>query len=273
MDTTDVVVAAAKALARAARFAEAAALLDLPSLAADHPAVAVARADVAVSADWHHGAITATDTLVAAAAVVEASDDAAARWDLGFLFLRHAYSRQLADPATHVGSAAGRASEHIADLRRQATTLRDDAPADPRRGWAEFYLGVIADNVFGEREAAPAHYTAALKVAEQYDDDLLAFEALRHLGDHTRDDGDEALTRQQWERSAWHAARAGAVRPALAQQMLLAVAARDRGDEAGAVLLAGEIARWAGAIGARRVVAEAEAFLAGQDVTKAPDDA
>jgi hypothetical protein len=57
----------------------------------------------------------------------------------------------------------------------------------------------------------------------------------------------------------------------LSQQVLLAVLARDRGDEAGAAALAAEIARWAAALGARHIAAQAHAFLAGVDPTAPPE--
>jgi hypothetical protein len=56
----------------------------------------------------------------------------------------------------------------------------------------------------------------------------------------------------------------------LAQQLLLAVLAREAGDEAGARLLAGEIVRWAAAAGAVRIQAQAAAFLDGADPTAPP---
>jgi hypothetical protein len=56
----------------------------------------------------------------------------------------------------------------------------------------------------------------------------------------------------------------------LTQQLLLALWARDTGDEAGATALAREIARWAGAIGADHVRAQAAGFLAGADPTAPP---
>jgi len=58
----------------------------------------------------------------------------------------------------------------------------------------------------------------------------------------------------------------------LSQQMLLAVLARDAGDEAGAAALAAEIARWAAALGAERLAAQANGFLAGADPTAPPPD-
>jgi hypothetical protein len=47
---------------------------------------------------------------------------------------------------------------------------------------------------------------------------------------------------------------------------------RDEGDEAGARAIAGEVVRWATAIGAVGAARQAEAFLAGVDPTRAPDD-
>jgi hypothetical protein len=56
----------------------------------------------------------------------------------------------------------------------------------------------------------------------------------------------------------------------LAQQLLLAVLARDAGDEAGARALATETRRWAEAVGAVRVAGQASAFLVGVDPTQPP---
>jgi len=46
----------------------------------------------------------------------------------------------------------------------------------------------------------------------------------------------------------------------LSQQILLAMLARDTGDTAGATLLAREIARWADAIGAESLAAQAKSL-------------
>lgn len=140
------------------------------------------------------------------------------------------------------------------------------APDEIRRGWAEFYLGVIADNLYGERDAAPSHYLAALRAGEA-GDDLLAREALRHLGDHDHDNGDHELALDRWQQATALGARAGRVTGTLSQQILLAVLARDAGDEAGARAVAREVARWAGAIGAKSIEVQASAFLDGTDPT------
>jgi len=254
----DSVLAAVRALLRAARFTEACDLL-----AGNHdPAFALARVEAALARDWHHGAITPVAVLRAAEPAVARSGDVRAIWTLDYLTVRRDYAAQFVepDPGTH-----GR-------LVRRATAVRDNAPDELCWGWAEFYLGLIADNVTGERDTAPTHYHRAVTVAEQHDDDLLLFETQRHLGDHAHDDGNAELARQLWESSTRHAARAGTTTGTLAQHLLLAVLARDRGDEAGAALLAGEIARWTGAIGATRMHARTSAFLAGEDITQPPDD-
>ena len=148
--------------------------------------------------------------------------------------------------------------------------MRAQAPDDRRQGWAEMYLGLIADNLYAEREAAPAHYEVALRIGESHDD-LLAREALRHLGDHDHDGGDYDRALACWTRATELGARSGLVPGTLSQQMLLAVLARDSGDEAGASALAEEIRRWAGAIGAAALEAEASGFRAGVDPTAPPD--
>ncbi|GIF78181.1 hypothetical protein Asi02nite_76990 [Asanoa siamensis] len=104
-----------------------------------------------------------------------------------------------------------------------------------------------------------AHYLAALQAGEAGDD--LLREALRHLGDHDHDNGDLKAARERWERATAVGARAGLVSGTLSQQMVLAIVARSEGDEAGAVRLAKEIARWAAAVGAWRLSSQAEAFI------------
>ncbi len=100
------------------------------------------------------------------------------------------------------------------------------------------------------------------------DDPLLTQEALRHLGDHGHDAGDYELPGNGGTRRRRSGPGAGAVLGTLSQQMLLAVLARDAGDEAGAVALAREIERWAGALGAKTIEVQATAFLAGVDPTR-----
>lgn len=256
----EVVASTVRALLRAARFSEADDLLRSVG-AADEPVLALVRVEAALARDWHHGDVTAVEVLRAAEPVVARSNDGVASWALELSFVRRDYAERFLS-----GAGAG---EHGA-LTRRATMLRDTAPDEICRGWAEFYLGLIADNLTGRRETAPANYHRALSAARRHGDDVLIFETLRHLGDHAHDDADPVLAQQHWERSARHAARAGYVAGTLAQQLLLAVLARDRGDESAALLLAGEVNRWAGAIRAGRTQTLSRAFLAGQDPTRPP---
>ncbi|MFF1742358.1 hypothetical protein [Streptomyces mirabilis] len=247
--------------------------------------LALAAAEVALESDWFGGTALAGPRLAAAEEFVEVLDGELAdeahsdiRWDLDFLRLRHGYLGQVrVDGAFRVGPD-GKDPDALAALRTHAERLRGQAPDDVRRGWAEMYLGLVADNLFAERDLAPGHYEAALRAGEaggaggSHDsgDDLLVREALRHLGDHDHDHGDHARARERWSRATELGARAGTVPGTLSQQLLLAVLARDAGDEAGAVALVGEIARWAGAIGAVTTEAQARGFLAGVDPTAAP---
>ncbi|MET7619753.1 hypothetical protein [Streptomyces sp. NPDC005408] len=184
--------------------------------------------------------------------------------------LRHEYVGQITGADTLQLGPEGKALEVITDLRRRAEDLREQALDEISRGWAEMYLGLIADNLFAERDAAPDHYRPALRAGEA-GDDLLAREALRHLGDHDHDHGDHERARERWERATALGARAGAVPGTLSQQLLLAVLARGTGDEAGAAALAQEIVRWAAALGAVHLEAQATAFLAGADPTEPPE--
>lgn len=268
------VVLAARELAKGGRWHTAARLLDATT-ATDIPAralLALAAADVALEGDWFGGTSMAAGRLTAAQEVFEVADVApASRWDLAFLRLRHEYFGQIIGAGGWQLGPEGKDPKVIADLRRRADDLRRQAPDEVRRGWAEMYLGLIADNLFAERDAAPAHYRAALDAGEA-GDDLLAREALRHLGDHDHDDGDHQSALERWRRAAELGARAGAVPGTLSQQVLLAVLARDSGDQAGAAALARETARWAGALGATHIEAQAIGFLDGTDPTAPPEN-
>ncbi len=131
-------------------------------------------------------------------------------------------------------------------------------------------LGWISDNLRGDRETAPGHYAEALALARVVDDPVLLFEAQRHLGDHAHDDGDHEVALAAWQESAAAAARGGHILGVLAQQLLLAVLARDAGDEAGARALATETLRWADGLGAVRLSGQVTGFLAGVDPTQPP---
>ncbi|WP_330262519.1 hypothetical protein [Streptomyces griseorubiginosus] len=277
----DELLAAARELSLAGRWERALRLLDSASCATpgDRARLALAAAEVALQSDWFGGtALTATRAEHAEKQAPSTGGgsgtgrDPGFDWDLGFVRLRHDYLRLLRGDGAFRPGPEGKDPEALTGLRRRALALREDGPDEVRRGWASMYLGLIADNLFAERTAAPAHYEAALRAGEAGGDDLLAREALRHLGDHDHDDGDHVRALERWERATALGARAGMVPGVLTQQLLLAVLARDAGDEAGATALAREIARWAEAIGMASVHAQATGFLAGTDPTAAPQE-
>ena len=251
MTCLDEILAAALDLARAGRWERALRLLD--AAGPDDPRVARTAAEVALEGDWFAG------TALAASRLATADRIGGPSWDLDFLRLRHDYRLLLNDRNPQAPTALANQAAAIAD---RAAALADRAPDGGRHGWARMYLGLILDNLVGDRAAAPAHYRVALTAG----DDLLSWEALRHLGDHDRDHDDRDAARERWERATALGARAGLVCGTLSQQMLLAVLARDGGDEPGAVRLATEVGRWAGAIGASRLRDQAAAFLAGERV-------
>ncbi|MCX5254146.1 hypothetical protein OOK27_08155 [Streptomyces canus] len=265
----DELLASARELSLAGRWDRALRLLDSTTCdtAGDRARLALAAAEVALQSDWFGG----TDLTAGRAGQAE-KESPGADWDLAFVRLRHDYFRLLRSEGTFRPGPEGKDPEALAGLRRDAHDLRGDAADEVRRGWASMYLGLIADNLFAERTAAPAHYEAALGAGESGGDDLLVREALRHLGDHDHDAGDHEGALERWRRATALGARAGMVPGVLTQQMLLAVLARDMGDEAGATALAREIARWAGAIGAEHVHAQAAGFLAGADPTAPPQE-
>ncbi len=268
------VIAAARELSKAGRWQRAAGLLEATSATGAHDRARLALAAAEVAREGRHVGVlpaTARELLKVAEETFAAVDaEPAERWDLAFLRLRLDYFEMILGTGQFQPGPAGKDIDAIRALERSAEALREAAPDEVRSGWAEFYLGLVADNLYGERDAAPAHYEIALRLGEA-GDDLLAAEALRHLGDHDHDNGDIELASERWGRATALGARTGNVGFTLAQLMLLAVLARDVGDEAGAVALAREIARWAGAIGAVRIEAQANSFLADVDPTVPPD--
>jgi hypothetical protein len=244
-----------------------------PGDAAGRLRLALAAADVADRAEMAAGAASADprfaelDELVA-----QHAGDPELTWDADWLHLRRAYSQAVRNPdgSFRVGPD-GRSEEDVAALLDHATRVHDTAPDDVRRGWASVCRGWITDNVLAEREAAPAWFAAGLAPGRD-GDDVLLFEAQRHLGDHAHDDGDLEDARVRWRESAAAGARAGHVGGTLSQTLLLAVLLRDEGDEGGARAVADVVDRWASAAGARGVAAQAEGFLAGVDPTRAPED-
>jgi len=272
--TTDLptLLAAITALENAARYDDALALVDATQVADDRDRLELlmARASVVGRRDYTRGAYSSGDH------PLDAAQELAARigtgptvaWDLAMQHLRRQYADQL------VGGIgpAGRDRVVVDAMAVEAARLRDSAPDDGRRGWACMCLGWFADNLRGDRTEAPRHYTEALTAGRAVSDPLLVFEAQRHLGDHAHDDGDHAGALAAWQESAAAAARGGHVLGVLAQQVLLAVLARDAGDEAGAQALAAETLRWADQLGATRLADQVSGFLAGVDPTAPPQE-
>ncbi|MEU3342058.1 hypothetical protein [Streptomyces sp. NPDC006668] len=265
--TIDELIASAQELSLAGRWPRALRLLDsaVPDDPADRARLARAAAEVALESDWFTGSDIAGPRLETAAEVLPEDD-----WDLGFARLRHTYGRLLVVDGALCLGPEGKDPEVLAGLRRQARDLRDGAPDEVRGGWASMYLGLITDNLFADLASAPAHYAAALAAGESGPDPLLAREALRHLGMHDHDGGNHERALERWRRATALGAGAGLVAGTLSQHLLLAVVARATGDEAGARALAAEVARWAGAVGAGRLHAQASGFLDGVDPTAAP---
>ena len=222
------VVTAATQLMHAGQWAAATSLLTAAEAedAAEREVLALALAGVAVDEDFGLQTDHAPAALAAADAVLNGS------WDLAMLKLRKDYSTAL----FHSGDR---------DLRGRVLMLIEKAPDEARQGTANFYAGVIADNLHEQPAQAVEHYNAALELGQKCDDELLVSLALRHLGHHAHTAGDLALARTQWERSTELLQKVGHLRATLAQQAILATLLRDEGDAAGSRALATEVNRWA----------------------------
>ena len=260
--------AAARDLMLAGRWDQATALLSCGSGAndAERAVLAVAEAEVAVDHDFWCRTDRGSSVLARASEVVaSAPRDPVLGYDLEFLRLRHDYAAELFGPdgVPRFGQD-GREAAVIDALAARAEGLRDAAPDGARGAAATFYAGLIADNLRGDGAAARTAFAAALSLAEEAGDDLVVSEALRHLGYHHGEAGDTEQARQMWERSAELRQRAGAVPYALSQQLLLAGLARDTGDPDQARAVAGQVRRWARALGIAILEAgAAELCLAG----------
>lgn len=261
----DAAVSAARRLARAGASDAALALLPVDSSDAR---VVLARAEVETARGYPTGVPGPRTELLRAHAVVAGSEDAVLAWDVALVQVRADLYDALFAPGTRLGSDEGRDLSAVKQLRESVDSLRGSAPDAGRRAWADFILGTVFDNLHGAREVAPALYRSALAPALAAGDDYLVYEVLRHLGDHSHDRGDMDVAREEWEASAFHAARSGSALAVLNQLILLAQLARERGDEAGATLLAAEVVRWAEGIGATRLHRQASTFAAGADPTR-----
>jgi hypothetical protein len=280
--TTTIEIAAVREaaldLALATRYDEALRLLDATRAQPDdvrgRVLLALTAADVADRAGHVLGRTEAPDRFKVLDEELAAYEpDADLAWDVDWLRVRRGYSTAIRNPdGTFRMGPEGREPGELDALVAEATRLRDEARDEARRGWASMCLGWITDNLLGQRDAAPRHYEPALVAARETGDDVLLFEAQRHLGDHAHDDGDLADARSRWQESVAAGARARHVGGVLAQQLLLAVVHRDEGDEAGARAIAGEVLRWSTAVGALSMIRQSEGFLAGVDPTKPPED-
>ena len=250
--TTDLstVLTAATALERGARFNEALDLLDsvVGLEGHDRMQLLMIRAEVVARRDHVLGSSAdgrdehPLDEVLALARQVGTGPTES--WDISMLALRRAYSDAMVreDGSPWFGPEGRDLDEVDRDAGR-------GGPA-PRRGtgrrttgWALMCLGWFNDNLRGDRVAAPASLPRGAGRRPSRGDDPLVFEAQRHLGDHAHDDGDHQGAVAAWAESTEAAARAGYLSGVLAQQLLLAVLARDAGDEAGARALAVEIGR------------------------------
>jgi tetratricopeptide (TPR) repeat protein len=242
--------AAARALTLAGQWAQADSLLSRAAGAddAERAVLAVAEAQVAVDRDFWCRTSRGSSALPRASAAVAAGPaDPVLAFDLELLQLRHCYGEELfgADGSPRFGPS-GRDARVIDDLAARADRMRAGAPDRGRGAAATFHAGLIEDNLRGDSVAARSAFAAALAAAE---DDLTESEALRHLGYHLAEAGDAEQARQMWERSAELRQRIGAVPYVLSQQLALAGLARDAGDPDEARAVAGQVARWARALG------------------------
>jgi tetratricopeptide (TPR) repeat protein len=245
--------AAARALMLAGRWDQATALLSAAAAAdaAQRAVLAVAEAEVAVDHDFWCRTDRGSSVLSrTSAAVAGAPQDPVLAYDLEFLRLRQSYAAELFGPdGVPRFGPDGRDPAVIDDLAARAEGLRAAAPDRGRGAAATFYAGLIADNLRGDAPEARTAFAAALDAALAAGDDLTVSEALRHLGYHHGEAGDTEQARQMWERSAELRQRAGAVLYVLSQQLLLAGLARDAGDPGEARAVAGQVRRWARALG------------------------
>ncbi|MBM7786703.1 hypothetical protein [Tenggerimyces flavus] len=247
----DAVLSAADSLVLAARWDVAVALLRSTSVSSPHDAarVAVAVASAEVDRGFWTGS-SGGDAI--ALARKQLDDDPTLAWELDWMELRADYSQAL------FGGTG--TPEQAASLAATASALGAGAPTPVARGWVEFYLGLIADNLAEDRASAPPHYAESLRLATEDGDDLLASYPLRHLGDHANDAGDVAGAREQWERSTSLRQAAGFIPGALAQQLLLGVLAQEAGDKQTAKAIGAEVERWATATGVSVLVPSAQAL-------------
>ncbi|HEV7897869.1 MAG TPA: hypothetical protein VGP31_08520 [Planosporangium sp.] len=153
------------------------------------------------------GCAEAEAAIDAAAHVGYASLAALLRGQLGYW--------KLLFPADAAPATAEPAPDPAADLARAAQ--------DPRLyGWAMFWLGVLADNIEGDRENAAERYARAHAVARAENDRLLASYTARHQGAHLLQDRDREAGIALLRRSLYLRASIGALPQVAAAEQTLA---------------------------------------------------
>jgi hypothetical protein len=261
------VIGAARALMLAGRWALAGQLLGAasPGTPAERAAVSVAKATIAVDADfWHRTASAGAAVAEAISSVTDAAGPEAEltvlRYDLDMLELQRAYFAELFGPDGPEAGSSGRDPAAADEIATRARHLRETAPDQRRRGSAAFWAGVIDDNLRGDAASARTLFSEAVAAGEETGDDLLTAYGLRHLGYASDQAGDPALARQQWQRATELRQRAGCVPLTLAQQLLIAEAAV-KDDPGTALAVAAEVRQWAAALGITILETGAAALL------------
>jgi hypothetical protein len=217
--TTDRALDAARVLHRAGRWDEALAVLPAGERAA--------RAEILADRFWWRH----DDPAEAEAAISElASSDGVLA---GFYGAQLGYTRLLFQLDSRPGDP---------DLARDGfTAAARDARLD---GWGTFWLGVLADNIDHDPEAAAPCYATALDLGRQHGDPLLESYAVRHQGDHAMA-SDLELGRHLLRRS-YHLRAALGARPQTAAAAVTLADALAPGEEA-------DLLREAAAITAREL--------------------
>lgn len=163
-------LAAARQLQRAGQWDLA---VDVLAAEPPDPTVAALRADILV--DRHLWRLDRAAE--AQQAVTELADDHSSSALAAFLDAQLRYTRAL------FGTRFGlHPDPDDTSLAEQA--FQQAAAAGPLRGWAMFWLGVLADNLHHDQASAAARHAQALQLADGDDDQLLISYVVRHQAFH-----------------------------------------------------------------------------------------
>jgi hypothetical protein len=163
-------LAAARQLQRAGQWDLA---VDLLAAEPPDPTTAALRADILVDRHWWRLDRAAE----AQQAVTELAEDHSSSALAAFLDAQLRYTRAL------FGTQFGlHPDPDDTSLAEQA--FRQAVAAEPLRGWATFWLGVLADNLHHDQASAADRYAQALQLADGDDDQLLISCVVRHQGFH-----------------------------------------------------------------------------------------